>query len=478
MPFLSNLPQLFDTQTCQAYIHHLRWKDRFLQCPRCQSHNVGPWGTYHYQPGLKRYRCKEQDCKRTFNDLTGTLLDGSKRSLAHWILATFLLCLACSSRRIARELGMHIRTSYRWCWWLRNAAVSYEMGRQVEGTVEADDLYHTAGNKGQAQGGGTKVLGRRARGRRKKREPGRGHYDKDRPAIIAWISRQGAVVIQATKDFTVQTVQKAANVAVHAGSRLYTDSASSYRAVTGYVHEFVNHTKKEDVRQPPPEQLQPCRLPVPSHPSCPCAAVRAGGLPAASSAGQPLARGVRADPRRGHQRAGWQQGGMGWADAVGGKGRLIFLSPHTSATRRQTRLASGGSRAPRAGSPHPPEHTGARARGVQHSHRWAGHTPRRTGYGRAARASGSGQAGATAYMETILSAPSAGSNILTFERLLYEIPRCLPARYPALCCFLSRGTVRASPRSNTAVSQALAGDRHYAEIRPPVSGACHTGSAG
>ena len=63
--------------------------------------------------------------------------------------------------------------------------------------------------------------------------------------------------------------------------------------------------------QPPPEQLQPCRLLVPSHPFCPCAAVRAGGLPAASSVGQPLARGVRADPRRGHQRAGWQQGGMG-----------------------------------------------------------------------------------------------------------------------------------------------------------------------
>jgi hypothetical protein len=55
--------------------------------------------------------------------------------------------------------------------------------------------------------------------------------------------------------------------------------------------------------------------------------VRAGGLPAASSAGHPLAWGVRADPRRGQQRAGWQQGGRGWADAVGGKGRLIFLSP-------------------------------------------------------------------------------------------------------------------------------------------------------
>ena len=131
---------------------------------------------------------------------------------------------------------------------MRNAARSYEIGRQLEGTVEADDLYHTAGHKGQAKQGGKKSLGRTPRGRRKKREPGRGHYDKARPAIIAWVSRQGTVVIQATKDFTVKTVQKAADLAVQAGSRLYTDSASSYRAVKGYLHEYVNHTKKEYAR--------------------------------------------------------------------------------------------------------------------------------------------------------------------------------------------------------------------------------------
>src|SRR4029450_8013973 len=170
------------------------------------------------------------------------------RSVCHCILSTFLLCLSCSSRRIARELGVHTRTGYRWCWWLRNAAVSCEMDRQLAATVEADDLYHTAGQKGQAHGGGKKALGRRARGRRKKREPGRGHYDKDRPAIIAWVSRHGTVVIQATRDFTVKTVQKAADLAVQAGSRLYTDSASSYRAVKGYVHAFVNHTQKEYAR--------------------------------------------------------------------------------------------------------------------------------------------------------------------------------------------------------------------------------------
>jgi transposase-like protein len=91
-------------------------------------------------------------------------------------------------------------------------------------------------------------LGRRPRRRRKKRELGRGHYDKDRPAMIAWVSRQGPVVVQAVKDFTVPMVQKAADVAVRAGSQLYTDSASSYRMLKGYLHEYVNHTQREYAR--------------------------------------------------------------------------------------------------------------------------------------------------------------------------------------------------------------------------------------
>src|SRR5215831_5753945 len=246
MPVLSYVHQLFNVDQWHASIHTLRWKARPRQCPRCQSQDVDPSGTYHYRPGCMRSWCN--GCKQTFNDLTHPLLHQSKRSWPYWILATFLLCLSCSSRRIARALGVHGRTSYRGCWWLRNTALSYETDRQVAGTVEADDLYHTAGQKGQAQHGGKKALGRRPRGRRTKREPGRGHYAKARPAIIAWVSRQGAVVIQATRDFTVQTVQKAADLAMQAGSRLYTDSASSYRALKGYVHDYVNHTQKEYAR--------------------------------------------------------------------------------------------------------------------------------------------------------------------------------------------------------------------------------------
>jgi hypothetical protein len=61
----------------------------------------------------------------------------------------------------------------------------------------------------------------------------------------------------------------------------------------------------ESVPSQPP---QPRPQPVPSHPSCPWPA-------------------VRADARRGHQR---EQSGMGWADVVGGKGRLIFLYPSST----------------------------------------------------------------------------------------------------------------------------------------------------
>ena len=103
MPVLSHVHQLFNAEQCQTYIHTLRWKDRPLQGPRCQRHHSGRWSTYHHRPGGKRSWCHR--CKRTFNARTNTLLHQSQRPLAYWLLAIFLLCLACSSRRIATELG-------------------------------------------------------------------------------------------------------------------------------------------------------------------------------------------------------------------------------------------------------------------------------------------------------------------------------------------------------------------------------------
>ena len=88
MPVFSHLHQRFEVNTCYASLHTLRWTDRLLQCPRCQSQDVDPWGHYHDRPGIKRDWC--HGCRRTFNDLTHTLFAQSKRSFVHGILATFL----------------------------------------------------------------------------------------------------------------------------------------------------------------------------------------------------------------------------------------------------------------------------------------------------------------------------------------------------------------------------------------------------
>ena len=44
MPMLSYVHQLFNVNQCQADIHTLRWQERPLQCPRCQSFKVWPLG--------------------------------------------------------------------------------------------------------------------------------------------------------------------------------------------------------------------------------------------------------------------------------------------------------------------------------------------------------------------------------------------------------------------------------------------------
>jgi hypothetical protein len=56
MPVLSYVHHLFNVDQCRASIHTLRWKDRSLQCLRCQSHDVDPWSTYHYGPLLANGR--------------------------------------------------------------------------------------------------------------------------------------------------------------------------------------------------------------------------------------------------------------------------------------------------------------------------------------------------------------------------------------------------------------------------------------
>ena len=45
MSVLAYVHHLFNVDQCQASMHTLRWKDRPLQCPQCQSQESIPWGS-------------------------------------------------------------------------------------------------------------------------------------------------------------------------------------------------------------------------------------------------------------------------------------------------------------------------------------------------------------------------------------------------------------------------------------------------
>jgi hypothetical protein len=69
-------------------------------------------------------------------------------------------------------------------------------------------------------------------------------------------------VLQATRDVTVKTVHKATDLAMQVSSRLYPDSASSDRLITGDEQDSVHPTKKEYTRGEMHENRAECFPPI------------------------------------------------------------------------------------------------------------------------------------------------------------------------------------------------------------------------
>jgi len=78
--------------------------------------------------------------------------------LVAWFLGFYLAQLSQSTATIAKELPCDYHTAQRIVWLVREQVVRLEEGRVLQGTVETDEIYVTAGHKGQAPGGGCKTL--------------------------------------------------------------------------------------------------------------------------------------------------------------------------------------------------------------------------------------------------------------------------------------------------------------------------------
>ena|SRR6188474_1750843 len=105
---LSHLHQLFNVDTCDIYIHTLRWQERPLQCHWCHGPNVDPEGPLSLPTGLETLLEQELPAHlqrpHEHAPFPGQAIT---RTLEPCDLS---VVLACSARRIAREAGVCVRT--------------------------------------------------------------------------------------------------------------------------------------------------------------------------------------------------------------------------------------------------------------------------------------------------------------------------------------------------------------------------------
>ena len=141
------LTSLIDEKKCYETVRELRWSDG-VSCPHCSSKEVKLRGLHDSHTHRQRYQCKEQGCGKQFDDLTGSIFAGRHQSLRVWICCLYLMGLNLSNAQIAQELGLNKDDVHQMATQLREGIVEAKPEVKLSGEVEFDEVYITAGHKG------------------------------------------------------------------------------------------------------------------------------------------------------------------------------------------------------------------------------------------------------------------------------------------------------------------------------------------
>jgi transposase-like protein len=136
---------LIDDARCYETVRQLRWPEG-PRCPDCASVEVPRRGHDETQPARQRYQCKS--CGRHFDDLTDTVFAGHHQPLSAWVLCLYLMGLNLSNEQIAHELDLCADDVQQMTRQLREGIVAKKPPVKLQGEVECDEVYVTAGHKG------------------------------------------------------------------------------------------------------------------------------------------------------------------------------------------------------------------------------------------------------------------------------------------------------------------------------------------
>jgi transposase-like protein len=146
MDALINLQFLVDDAKCFDTVRRLRWPEG-VRCARCGSDKVARDGHDDRQQERQRYRCTA--CQGRFDDLSDTIFAGHHQPLRIWILCLYFMGLNLSNQQIARELDLNAGDVQAMTEQLRAGILAARPAEILAGVVECDEIYVTAGHKGQ-----------------------------------------------------------------------------------------------------------------------------------------------------------------------------------------------------------------------------------------------------------------------------------------------------------------------------------------
>lgn len=207
-----------------------------LACIYCGSMSVKRNGKYRSR---QRYLCK--DCGKSFNEMTGSPLSGTKYP-HKWLEYYKMMIEGLSLPKIANALDIHISTAFYWRHKILNAIRS--LGHQLlQGIVESDETFFLESNKGKKN-----ITDRKARKRggvAKKRG-----ISKEQVCVVVAHDRNGQILSQKAGKGRISADELDVVLGGHidTSALLCTDTATNYKkfaVMKGLQHEAINISKKE-----------------------------------------------------------------------------------------------------------------------------------------------------------------------------------------------------------------------------------------
>lgn len=142
------LSRLIDSHRCYETARQLRWTVDVC-CVECGSAIFTKRRKHQSHPTRQRYACG--DCGRQLDDLTDSIFAGRYQPLQTWIGCLYPMGLNLSNRQIEQELNLYKDDVHQMTSELRQAVADKWPEVQLSGTVEFDEVYITAGLKGQPE---------------------------------------------------------------------------------------------------------------------------------------------------------------------------------------------------------------------------------------------------------------------------------------------------------------------------------------